>query len=58
VDAADRILALGSFGNLLYVDRKRNIVMAQFATQRVNADISIKRLEFAMLEALLAKLEQ
>ena len=53
VDGADRTLALGSFGNLLYIDRKHNVVMAQLATQRVNADIPTKRLEFAMLSALL-----
>ena len=58
VDEAERILALGSFGNLLYVDRKRNVVMAQLATQRVNAEIPIKKLEFAMLAALLVKLDQ
>jgi len=57
VDSNDRTLALGSFGNLLYLDRKRNIVMVQLATQSVNADIPIKRIEFKMLEALLAELE-
>lgn len=58
VDKKDRTLALGSFGNLLFVDRKSNIVMVQLATQRVNADIPIKRIEFKMLEALLAELEK
>jgi CubicO group peptidase (beta-lactamase class C family) len=58
VDTKERTLALGSFGNLLYLDRKRNVVMVQLATQRVNADIPIKRLEFKMLEALLAELEK
>jgi CubicO group peptidase (beta-lactamase class C family) len=58
VDNGARTLALGSFGNLLYLDRERNVVMAQLATQRVNADIPIKRLEFAMLAALLAELEE
>lgn len=58
VDSKDRTLALGSFGNLLYIDRKRNIVMVQLATQRVNADIPTKRIEFKMLEALLAELEK
>ena len=58
VDKKERTLALGSFGNLLYLDRKRNIVMVQLATQRVNADIPIKRIEFKMLEALLAELEK
>ena len=58
VDRGDRTLALGSFGNLLYLDRSRNVVMVQLATQRVNADIPIKRLEFAMLSALLAELER
>lgn len=58
VDIKDRTLALGSFGNLLYLDRKRNVVMVQLATQRVNGDIPIKRLEFKMLEALLAELEK
>ena len=56
-DKRDRTLALGSFGNLLYLDRTRNVVMAQLATQRVNADIPTKRLEFKMLEALLGALE-
>jgi len=32
--------------------------MVQLATQRVNADIPIKRIEFKMLEALLAELEK
>jgi hypothetical protein len=32
--------------------------MVQLATQHVNADIPIKRLEFKMLEALLAELEK
>ena len=58
VESKDRTLALGSFGNLLYIDRKSNIVMVQLATQRVNADIPIKRLEFKMLEALLAELDK
>ena len=58
VDEAERILALGSFGNLLYIDRKRNVVMAQLATQRVNADMPTKHLEFAMLAALLAELDR
>ena len=58
VESKNQTLALGSFGNLLYLDRKSNIVMVQLATQRVNADIPIKRLEFKMLEALLAELEK
>lgn len=58
VDRRDRTLALGSFGNLLYIDRTRNVVMVQLATQRVNADIPVKRIEFAMLSALLAKLDK
>ena len=58
VDDAERTLALGSFGNLLYVDRKQNVVMAQLSTQRSNADIATKRLEFAMLGALLAELDR
>jgi len=58
VDDAERTLALGSFGNLLYIDRKRNVVMAQLATQRVNADMPTKHLEFAMLAALLAELDR
>ena len=58
VDRGDRTLALGSFCNLLYLDRTRNVVMVQLATQRVNADIPIKRLGFAMLSALLAELEK
>lgn len=57
VDTGERTLALGSFGNLLYIDRERNVIMAQLATQRVKADIPIKRLEFAMLVALPGELD-
>lgn len=58
IDGGARTLALVSFGNLLFIDRERNVVMAQLATQRVNADIPIQRLQFAMLAALLGELDR